>query len=561
MNLHPPAAHSNRWIALALFLFSTAGLIALYTENNDFPDYYHMDEPRKVRQLERDERDFNHPPLLLDATKAALKVVRNVTKTKADRQRYSVVGRTVSAIFFALAIATTCVAVALRFGWPVGLGMLVFFGADVSIYQFAHYLKEDGTLVLGFGVLLLAMHWFDQTGSRRAAIALGAAIALACSGKYIGALMAPVALGLVAWRLWKPGDRPAPVTPQHLENDRGLRRLGHWLRGKGSTAATLGIIFMVMILCLVLLNQRLLAGLPIFMDSISNEWSGVTVGQKGVVRLDWDKTWYLQLLNVGFPVWFHLSCLFFMALTLLIRRGRAPLPDSFAVLFGLLYLAVISSSPKTADRYNLPTFFAYSYCAAGGFAFAFGHIAARLKHPWNWLPWAAVLLVFVQSALHRWNIPSFGTAAMRNAFERDSYLQMEDWIVKNLDPATTLFLQDKNTRAYMIDTTQTRFRGMQPRIPHQVLTDETLIKAGNLDAARERGVTHVVVAYIWYKRFLVTQVRFATEAAETDFMSQANFYRQMVKEGTCVLEIKPDIMAAHPGLEIWDIRTAEATVP
>lgn len=554
MTLHPPAAKANRWIALALFFFTTAGLIALYTENNDFPDYYHMDEPRKVRQLERDERDFNHPPLLLDTTRAALKIVRNVTKTKADRQRYAVVGRTVSAIFFALAMATTCVVAALRFGWPVGLGLAFFFGADVSIYQFAHYLKEDGALVLGFGVLLLAIHWFDQTRSRRAAIGLGAAIALACSGKYIGALMAPVALGLVAWRLWKPDSLPATVTPQLNEGGGRWRRIGNWMRGKGTTRATLGLIAIVMLVVLVLLNQRLLAGLPIFMNSIANEWSGVTAGQKGVVRIDWDKTWYLQLLNVGFPVWFHVSCLFFAALTLLVRRGRAPLADLFAVLFGLLYLAAISSSPKTADRYNLPTFFAYAYCAAGGFAFVFGHIAARFKQPWSWLPWAAALFVFTQSAVHRWNIPGFGTAAMRNAFERDSYLVMEDWIVKNLDPATTLFLQDKNTRAYMIDTTQTRFRGMEPRIPHKVLTDETLIKAGSLDAARARGVTHVVVAYIWYKRFLVTEVRFSTETAESDFMSQANFYRQMVKEGKCVLELKPDIMAAHPGLELWDIR-------
>jgi len=561
MNILPESARASRWVAFALFVLTTAGLVKLYTENNDFPDYYHMDEPRKVRQLERDERDFNHPPLLLDTTRAALKIVRNVTKTKADRQRYAVVGRTVSAIFFALAIATTCVVVAWRFGWPIGLGFAIFCYADVSIYQFAHYLKEDGALVMGFGVLLLAIHLFDQSRSRRAAIGLGAALALACSGKYIGILMLPVALALVAWRLWKPGSLPASVAHPFLEGQAKWKRVVSWLRGTGTLGATLGLITFVTLVGIVLLNLRLLSQLPVFLNSFSNEWSGITAGQKGVVRISWDKTWYLQLLNVGFPVWFHASCLFFAALTLFVRRGRAPLADLFAVLFGLLYLAAISSSPKTADRYNLPTFFAYSYCAAGGFAFVFGHIAARLKMPWTWLPWAAALFVFVQSAVHRWNIPGFGTAAMRDAFERDSYLIMEDWILKNLDPASTLFLQDKNTRAYMIDPTQTRFRDMKPRIPHKVLTDETLIKSGSLDAARERGVTHVVVAYIWYKRFLETQVRFSTEAAEADFMSQAGFYRQMVKEGKCVLELKPDIMAAHPGLELWDIRPQAQAVP
>lgn len=549
MTFHPTAIRATRWISLLLFLVTGAALISLYTENNDFPDYYHMDEPRKVRQLERDERDFNHPPLLLDMTKVGLKVVRNVTKTKADRQRYAVVGRTVSAIFFALAIALTCTVAALRWGWPIGLGLALFFGADVSIYQFAHYLKEDGAIVLGFGAVLLALHLFDQTRSRRAAIGLGLAVALACSGKYIGALMLPVALGLAAWRLWKPQSLPAVSAATGRWS-----RFRAWMRGNAAPGATLGLIITALLLALVLLNQRLLSQLPVFITSFSGEWSEVTEGQRGVVRVDWDRTWYIELLKVGYPVWFHASCLFFMAVTLFVRRGRAPLADLFAVLFGILYLLAISSSPKTADRYNLPTFFAYAYCAAGGFAIVSGWLAARLKQPWHWLPWAAALFVFSQSALHRWHIPERGTAAMRQAFQRDSYLLMEDWIQKNLDPAATLFLQDKNTRAYMIDPTQTRFRGIQPRIPHRVLTDETLIKSGSLAAARERGVTHVVVAFIWYRRYLETGVSFSGEDAKSDFMAQAGFYQAMVKEGRRVLELKPDIMAAHPGLEIWDIR-------
>ena len=82
-----------------------------------------------------------------------------------------------------------------RAGWLVGLLVT----AHAELYKAAHYLKEDTALMFGIAVFLLAAEFFTRRHDTRAVRLLGAAAALAASGKYIGIITLLFALPLV-WR-------------------------------------------------------------------------------------------------------------------------------------------------------------------------------------------------------------------------------------------------------------------------------------------------------------------------------------------------------------------------
>ena len=169
-----------------------ASCFFLYTRHNNFSPNFHPDEPTKGVQILLQSRNHRHPHLLLEGTEVALRLFglartpRNVMLT----------GRGVSAAYAALAV----VALALVGYRYAGLAGLLLSGVSVglcpSLLLYAHYMKEDTALVLGIALTLLAALIFCTARSRRSRLLglvfLGAAAAVAASGKYVGvaALMA-----------------------------------------------------------------------------------------------------------------------------------------------------------------------------------------------------------------------------------------------------------------------------------------------------------------------------------------------------------------------------------
>ena len=77
---------SPRSRELALLAFWSGVLFvlsfSLYTRFNSFAYFYHPDEPGKVEQLLEEKWNFNHPMLLLSATKTAIEVFRTPHRTR-----------------------------------------------------------------------------------------------------------------------------------------------------------------------------------------------------------------------------------------------------------------------------------------------------------------------------------------------------------------------------------------------------------------------------------------------------------------------------------------------
>jgi hypothetical protein len=76
-------------------------LLGAYTRNNNFPFYYHTDEPGKVSQIINGTRNYRHPLLLIDATDAAV----GALQIQKAPQGVAHIGRCISALAAALAIA------------------------------------------------------------------------------------------------------------------------------------------------------------------------------------------------------------------------------------------------------------------------------------------------------------------------------------------------------------------------------------------------------------------------------------------------------------------------
>src|SRR6187399_2301158 len=93
-----PRLSVRDWAVAALFFF--VGMW-LYTRHNDFPCFYHPDEPSKASQVIEDEYNFNHPLLLLQTTR----LISWIRHSPQTQQPITQDGRTASALFAAGAVA------------------------------------------------------------------------------------------------------------------------------------------------------------------------------------------------------------------------------------------------------------------------------------------------------------------------------------------------------------------------------------------------------------------------------------------------------------------------
>src|ERR1051325_56793 len=180
--------HSHlRRSAPAILLCSglCAGLLWFYTAHNSYPFFYHTDEPGKVRQVIDGTRNFHHPLLLITATDLATRVL-GVSRTD---QNVVVVGRWVSAVCAALAMAGVALLVQRRAGLLAGIAAGLLGGLHPVVFQSAHEMKEDCVLLLGMVWAFCALDSFCAWERTAALILTGIAAGVATSAKYIGVLV------------------------------------------------------------------------------------------------------------------------------------------------------------------------------------------------------------------------------------------------------------------------------------------------------------------------------------------------------------------------------------
>lgn len=183
-------------IAFAAAVALAWGTFRLATAHNDFPLGFHPDEWSKVSQVLRPlDLNFNHPLLLIEGT---IRLRQLTGSTTLDDLAVVREGRTFSAAMAGL--WTLCVVLAgYRVGrWPGLLAFAATAGVVPPLLVYGHYMKEDASLAGGLGAVVLALT-LACTARRRwtrllAFALLGAAVALAVSGKLVGAATLPLAL-------------------------------------------------------------------------------------------------------------------------------------------------------------------------------------------------------------------------------------------------------------------------------------------------------------------------------------------------------------------------------
>ena len=490
------------WLFAAL-LFA-AGL-GLFTRSNGFPFYYHPDEPVKVTQVQTEHWNFHHPMLMLTTARLA---VRASGADPANPQRVVEVGRSVSAGFAAASVALLAALAWLVGGRFAGITAGLFLLTHHQLFELAHYFKEDTALLFGLSAWLLALALHSKRPHWTTAVLVGAGAALAVSGKYVGVFAPLLSLFLI----------PHYAPP--------CRR-----------AASLGLFLGAFVVVFGLVNLPLLLQPAAFESSFHREIGLVVHGQRGMTRAV-PHTVYLTAFrdNVPFALWPFLA---FALGNFWTRRFHRNALGWVLLLFPFLFLALLSFSPKTHDRYFLPAT-ALLVCAA-----ALGAGQLRLHPAWRK---ALPALVAVAIALQVAGLPKHDLLSYYRAFQTDDRAELAAWL--NASHPTALIAQDQRT---LLPTPERKkFFSYQPALSAQVL-GEPLDQIADLGALRARGVTLVALCQGDFGGYDLKSLR-PQRGGEEAWRRTGAFYRAL-REGRKPLWERPRGLVAylHPGLMVYDL--------
>jgi hypothetical protein len=508
-------------MAVALFVFT----LVLHTRHNDFPFTYHPDEGGKVTQVLVGSRNYHHPLLMLQTATYASRLAF----LPKDPQVTVETGRWVSAAF----TAGSVVALALLAWWSYGL--IIGWGAGLAIalqedvFEMSHYMKEDPALLFGLALALFAVHvWWRRPGKgslRFLAIACG----LATAGKYLGIVILFFALPIVIWH--KAADAFLPSKAR---------------------LKSFAIVFVV---------TFLICNFPLFgwqvsnpFRSIGNEMNGVAGGHRGMTRKVPHAEYINSLKNKVPPVQMGLAAIYAIALLATARR-RTP-AEWITLLFPLAYLAMISCSPKTAERYLLPVSAIVPLLAALGA----GEIGRAVGSPK--IPVRNMIGCGVSAALLGWmtyaELPTF----RRNwdGFQHDDPADVANWIKANL-PLGAVIAEDHRVNLAAIKGNNGPSNSA--RVPQKVVEAETGLAPdiGNLEKLREMGVSYVAVCKQNYGRFFNDEKK-PQSKVKADYVKQRDFYARLFAEGELIKEWpKGTISYLQPGIRLYKITPKDSQPP
>lgn len=495
-------------MAVVLFAFS----LWLNTRHNDFPFSYHPDEAGKTGQIIGGIRNYHHPLLMLSVSD----IVSRVAFIHREPQPIVETGRWVSAAFAAGTVAVLAVLAWLHYGALVAWGTGFAVALQVDLFETAHYMKEDPTLLFGIALSLLAAHLWWRAPDRRSLRFLAIACGLAVSGKYLGIIVLLFALPMVVWCRGAAGDFP-------------------WRARLKAFAIVFSLTFLI-------------CNLPLFATklsspfrSIRNEVSGVAGGHRGITR-EIPHSAYLETLHEDVPrVILILAGVY--ALYLVATARRRSLAEWVTLLFPLGYLAVISCSPKIADRYLLPVSVLIPFLAMLGVAEIGRTIDSEKLRARHFLSMAALvgLTIWVIMA----EVPGF-----RRSFEgyrHDDPAAVAEWISTNL-PSDAVIAED-----HRVNLSPTKANGVSTnaRIPQKVFNSNFVADLGTLDELRAKGVTHVVICKQTYGRYFKDETK-PREGVKTAFDKRREFYARVLEEGELVKQWPPGkISYLQPGIKLF----------
>jgi len=491
----PPGGIDWRSLAIA-FAFAALALF-LNTHSNQFPSAYHPDEPSKARQVIEGEFNFHHPMLMLTTTRLLLVGAGDPT----DVEQVTIAGRWASALFTSAAIFCLTLLAALL-GGSLAAGIAgALLATNHQLFELAHYFKEDPALLFGLSAFFLCLVLFDRRPGLGMAALLGASVGLALSGKYVGGVAAPIALGFLLARR----ERPGLTIPLCL-----------------ATAAT---VFAV-------INLPAFLHFGGFAEGFGRELDFAVRGHKGITRSVPHGVYGAVFRESTNPVIWVLLGFYAMGLWLRFRTVKAS--EWIVALFPLAFALMLSFSPKTHHRYFLPaTGILLTLAALGTVTFA----RARWKgHPLlPRVPRTAVALLLLGIALAV-QLPT--TWAYFSGFGHDGRSALAAWLVEHVPAGRTIVIDKRvNLRAL--------------NLPYEFEGKLFAADVGTIDELRQRGVEYVGVAEGDYGRFFREKLRPTDDGAE-EFNRRRSFYEQLFEEGELVFECEPGTLQyLQPHLKLY----------
>lgn len=495
-------------MAAAIFL----GTLVLHTRHNDFPYNYHPDEHSKAGQIISGSRNYHHPLLMLSVTD----ILARVTFIDLKPQAVVELGRWVSALFAAGAAASLALLAWLRYGPIAGWGAGIAVALQADLFETAHYMKEDPALIFGIALSLLAAQVWWQAPGRKSLRFLGIACGLAAAGKYLGIIALGFALPLVIWHSASSLGRPA--------------RLKLFALAFGVTL--------------------LAANLPVFATklaspfrSIGNEIKGAGGGHHGITRqVPHDE--YLGALWRNMPPAVLILASVYALIVFATARRRTP-PEWAALLFPLGYLALISCSPKTADRYLLPVNVLLPFLGVLGAAEVARIIGGADSRP------RRTLGRIVLAGLASWQIAALAAPLQHTyeGFQHDDPTAVAEWIKANL-PHNAVIAEDHRVH---LSLEKTDGVSQNTRVPQKVYDASFAPELGTLDELRAKGVTHVAICKQSYGRYFSVKTT-PREGVKTRFDEHREFYARVFEEGEPLKEWPGgQILYLQPGIKIYRI--------
>jgi hypothetical protein len=444
--------------------------------------------------------NFKHPLLLMNATRTLAHA-----SGAEDRQAAVRAGRTVSAAFAAGTVTALAALAWLEGGLLAAACVAPLVLLSHGLFTFAHFMKEDTAVAFGFACVLLAASAFARRPRPGTAAGLGAACALALSGKYVGAVALLGALPLLALKSREAGGR-----------------------GRSAAAFAGGLVAV-----LAVVNVSALLDPAAFRAGLAYETDHVATGggrpfagllsPSYFLGLASQTTWPVRILGLGFFGY------------VLVTWRRRSFGERALALFPLLYLALLQGSPIKAIRYLLPAVVVVH--ALAGLAIA--GLAARLggAAPLRRAGAAALLLapvLWVQGRV---------VAAHLAEFAAESRTALYEWVRENVPPESVI-AQDRY--AGLPDPSELYTTPDQPYLPQLVLTRHYAVDEGTLEELRAAGVEYVAVCERITERFFGHPRRFGSEDARARFERRRARYAELFERGTLVFEAGSSRIAGAP---------------
>jgi hypothetical protein len=368
----------------------------------------------------------------------------------------------------------------------------------------------------------IAAHVWRRRPGKRSLRFLAIACGLAAAGKYLGIVALFFALPIVIWH--KAADAFLPSKAR---------------------LKSFAIVFAV---------TFLICNFPMFgwqvsnpFKSIRNEMDGVAGGHRGLTRKVPHAEYLHSLKSKVPPVMAVLAAIYAVALLATARR-RTP-AEWITLLFPLAYLAMISCSPKIAERYLLPVSAMVPLLAALGA----GEIGRAFHSPKILV--RNVIGCGVSAALLGWMTYAEWPAFHRSwdGFQHDDPTDVANWIKANLPP-TAAIAED-----HRVNLSPTKADGWSKdaRVPQRVKDASFAPELGSLDDLRAEGVEYVAVCRQNYGRFFNDEKK-PQVSVKSDYKKQRDFYVRLFDEGELIKEWpKGPVLYLQPGIRLYKITPKE----